>query len=39
MRRPTVLLADDHRDTAAQLRTLLELDFEVVALVGTVSRS
>ena len=33
MRRPTVLLADDHRETAAQLRTLLEPDFEVVALV------
>ena len=28
-----MLLADDHRETAAQLRTLLEPDFEVVALV------
>ena len=33
MRRPTVLLADDHTETAAQLRELLEPDFEVVALV------
>ena len=33
MRRPTVLLADDHTETAAQLRDLLEPDFEVVALV------
>jgi DNA-binding NarL/FixJ family response regulator len=33
MRRPTVLLADDHRETAAQLRRLLEPDFEVVAQV------
>jgi DNA-binding NarL/FixJ family response regulator len=28
-----VLLADDHTETAAQLRKLLESDFEVVALV------
>jgi DNA-binding NarL/FixJ family response regulator len=28
-----VLLADDHTETAAQLRQLLESDFEVVALV------
>jgi DNA-binding NarL/FixJ family response regulator len=33
MRRPTVLLADDHTETAAQLRHLLEPDFEVVAQV------
>jgi len=33
MRRPTVLLADDHTETAAQLRQLLEPDFEVVAQV------
>lgn len=33
MRRPRVLLADDHAETAAQLRTLLEADFEVVGLV------
>jgi DNA-binding NarL/FixJ family response regulator len=31
--RPRVLLADDHRETAAQLRQLLEPDFEIVALV------
>lgn len=33
MRRPTVLLADDHRETAEQLRALLESDFDVVAVV------
>jgi DNA-binding NarL/FixJ family response regulator len=33
IRRPRVLLADDHPETAAQLRQLLEPDFEVVALV------
>jgi len=33
MPRPRVLLADDHTETAAQLRKLLESDFEVVALV------
>ena len=31
--RPTVLLADDHRATAEQLRTLLQPHFDVVALV------
>jgi DNA-binding NarL/FixJ family response regulator len=29
-----VLLADDHRETAEQLRKLLEREFEVVAMVG-----
>jgi DNA-binding NarL/FixJ family response regulator len=33
MRRPTVLLADDHRATAEQLRALLQPHFDVVALV------
>ncbi len=33
MRRPRVLLADDHPETAEQLRTLLEPDFDVVAVV------
>jgi DNA-binding NarL/FixJ family response regulator len=33
MRRPTVLLADDHTETAEQLRTLLDPDFDVLALV------
>jgi DNA-binding NarL/FixJ family response regulator len=33
MRRPTVLLADDHVETARQLRELLEPQFDVVALV------
>jgi len=33
MRRPTVLLADDHAETAQQLRELLESQFDVVALV------
>ena len=33
MRRPTVLLADDHAETAQQLRELLEPQFDVVALV------
>jgi DNA-binding NarL/FixJ family response regulator len=33
MSRPRVLLADDHKETAAQLRHLLEADFDVVALV------
>ena len=33
MRRPRVLLADDHRETAEQLRELLRPDFDVVALV------
>ena len=33
MPRPRVLLADDHRETAEQLRGLLEPDFDVVALV------
>ena len=32
-RRPTVLLADDHTRTAEQLRQLLQLHFDVVALV------
>ena len=32
-RRPTVLLADDHVPTAGQLRTLLQRQFEVVAVV------
>lgn len=32
-RRPRVLLADDHMETAKQLRTLLESDFDVVGLV------
>ena len=31
--RPTVLLADDHRATAEQLRTLLQPHFDVVAVV------
>ena len=34
MPRPRVLLADDHAETAAQLRKLLEPDFEVVAVVA-----
>jgi DNA-binding NarL/FixJ family response regulator len=34
MRRPRVLLADDHAETARQLRELLESQFDVVALVG-----
>jgi DNA-binding NarL/FixJ family response regulator len=33
MRRPTVVLADDHQETARQLRELLEPQFDVVALV------
>ena len=33
-RRPSVLLADDHRETAEQLRALLQSQFDVVALVG-----
>ena len=33
MRRPRVLLADDHQETARQLRELLEPQFDVVALV------
>ena len=33
MRRPRVLLADDHAKTAEQLRALLEPDFDVVAVV------
>ena len=33
MRRPRVLLADDHQETAQQLRELLEPQFDVVALV------
>ena len=33
MRRPRVLLADDHVETARQLRELLEPQFDVVALV------
>jgi DNA-binding NarL/FixJ family response regulator len=32
--RPRVLLADDHQETARQLRELLEPQFEVVALVA-----
>lgn len=32
-RRPRVLLADDHRETARQLRELLEPQFDVVAVV------
>jgi DNA-binding NarL/FixJ family response regulator len=32
-RRPRVLLADDHMETAKQLRTLLESDFDVVGVV------
>jgi len=32
-RRPRVLLADDHAETAQQLRALLEPQFDVVALV------
>jgi len=34
MARPRVLLAEDHPPVAAQLRALLEQDFEVVATVG-----
>ena len=34
MYRPRVLLAEDHADTAARLRKLLGLDFDVVASVG-----
>lgn len=33
MPRPTVLLADDHRETAEQLRSLLQPDFDVVGMV------
>ncbi len=33
MPRPRVLLADDHKETAEQLRQLLEPHFDVVALV------
>ena len=33
MPRPRVLLADDHAETAEQLRELLEPSFDVVALV------
>ena len=33
MRLPTVLLADDHRETAEQLRRLMQPHFDVVALV------
>ena len=32
-RRPTVLLADDHPQTAAMLRSLLEPPFEVIGWV------
>jgi len=34
MARPRVLLAEDHPPVAAQLRALLEQDFEVVATAG-----
>ncbi len=34
MHRPRVVLADDHQETARQLRDLLEPQFDVVALVG-----
>jgi DNA-binding NarL/FixJ family response regulator len=34
MKRARVLLADDHADVAEQLRSILEADFEVVAIVG-----
>lgn len=34
MRRPTVLLADDHQIVVEGLRTLLEADFELVGVVG-----
>ncbi len=34
MPRPRVLLADDHAETAEQLRQLLEPSFDVVAVVG-----
>ena len=34
MARPRVLLAEDHAPIAAQLRALLEQDFDVVATVG-----
>jgi DNA-binding NarL/FixJ family response regulator len=34
MSRPRVLLADDHPQTAELLRTLLETEFDVVAVVG-----
>lgn len=34
MKRARVLLADDHADVAAELRTILETEFEVVAVVG-----
>ena len=34
MARPRVLLAEDHASIAAQLRALLEQDFDVVATVG-----
>ncbi len=33
MHRPTVLLADDHGETARQLRELLEPQFDVIGLV------
>ena len=33
LRRPSVLLADDHVETAEQMRTLLQPHFDVVALV------
>ena len=33
MQRSTVLLADDHRGTAEQLRTMLQAHFDVVAVV------
>jgi DNA-binding NarL/FixJ family response regulator len=33
IRRPTVLLAEDHVETAGQLHLLLQRDFDVVALV------
>ena len=33
MRLPTVLLADDHRETAEQLHSLLQPHYDVVALV------
>ena len=34
MTRPRVLLADDHADVADQLRSILEPEFDVVAIVG-----
>jgi DNA-binding NarL/FixJ family response regulator len=33
MKRPRVLLADDHADVAEQLRSILEAEFDVVAVV------